>query len=467
MTHLIEHPEITTVHATRQSISTLCLAFLVTLAACGDDPTGVNAPVMVITSPVTGLTIAEGTLLRLEGDGTDFEDGAIPDDALSWSSSVDGDLGTGRALDIPSATPGLHTITLSGTDNEGNVGTATVMVDVQALDFIDGTVDDPQIGLVVNSIGSAVRLFQLGDPTQIRDIPIGASASLTPTGISVLGDWGAVPLGNAASVAILDLRAEQIDGFFFFPSGNATGSSWVNATTVVVANQETDVIGKFSPGQANDTITETLSVTQFPSSVLAISDSLILVVSSNLDDSYAPAGDGMVTGVDPRTMTLVDTVRTGGENAQVGDLGPDGMLYVINTGDYVNPSTLAVIDPSTMTRVKVVGGFPSGSGDVHVDSNGLVFVSSFFGGTVVWDSSSETFLRDGSDPVCAPIAGGGCRGAFVTHTSSDGTLYQSFFGSVADGLAPQLFVYSPGTFALTDSIDSGLSPVGLEIATFR
>jgi hypothetical protein len=422
---------------------------------------------MVITSPATGLTVAEGSLIRLEGSGTDLEGGAIPDDALSWSSSVDGDLGTGSALDFPSPTPGPHTITLSGTDGDGNVGTATVTLEVQALDFIDGTVDNPEIGLIVNTTGSAVRLFQLGDPSQARDIAFGASASLTPTGISVLGDRGAVPLGNAASVAILDLRAQEIEGFFFFPSGNATGSSWVNETTVVVANQETDVVGSFSPDQANDTITNTLSVTQFPSSVLAISDSLVLVVSSNLDDSYAPAGDGMVTGVDPRTMTLVDTVRTGGENPQLGDLGPDGMLYVINTGDYVNPSTVAVIDPTTMTRVKVVGGFPAGSGDLHVDSNGLVFVSSFFGGTVVWDSSSETFIRDEADPVCAPIAGGGCRGAFVTHTASDGALYQTFFGSVADGLAPQVFVYSPGTFALTDSIDSGVGPVGLEIATFR
>jgi hypothetical protein len=72
---LTEHPETAPVSTIRPSIGTLCLALLVTLAACGDDPAGITAPLMVITSPATGLTVAEGSLIRLEGSGTDSSTG--------------------------------------------------------------------------------------------------------------------------------------------------------------------------------------------------------------------------------------------------------------------------------------------------------------------------------------------------------------------------------------------------------
>ncbi len=437
------------------------------IAACEDDPTGVNAPVALIASPATGSTFAEGEGMTLRGSATDLEDGPVPASSMAWSSSIDGDFGTGTEVTVTNATVGIHTITLTATDSQGNEGSTEVMIKVEALDFIGGTPTDAQIGVVVNSTSNSIRLFQLGAPTEIRDIELGASGTVTATGISVRGDRGVVPLGNAASVAVLDMRTQEIDAYFLFASGNATGSTFVDDDVVLVANQTTDELGRFAISQSSPDITQTVAVTQFPTDVIAISDSLALVVSGNLDDSYAPAGDGVITGVDPRTMTVVGTASTGGQNPQFGSLGPDGLLYVINTGNYVDPSTLAIIDPATMTRVKLIGGFPSGSGDIHVDAEGLVYVSAFFGGTVVWNSTTEVFVRDGADPVCAPVAGGGCRGAFSTYTSADGSLYQAFFGSASEGLDPQIFVYEAGTFALTDSVASGQGPVGIEIATFR
>lgn len=441
-------------------------ALLLTAAGCGDDPTGVNAPVVLISSPGTGAVYAEGVRIRLVGTATDFEDGALEGASLSWTSSIDGPLGTGDDLTVENASPGLHEIRASATDSDGNAGTASVTVSVEALEFFEGTPDDPQIGVVVNTLDNSLRLFQLGDPTESRDIALGASSAVTATGISVRGRYGAVPLGNAASVALIDLTTQRVESYFLFPSGNATGSTFVDDDVVLVANQTTDEVGRFSVTQTSSDITATVPVAPFPTDIIAVSDSVALIVSGNLDN-FVPAGDGMITAIDPRTMVVRDTVGTGGENPQFGALGPDGLLYVVNTGDYVSPSTLAVIDPGTMTRVKVVGGFPAGSGDIHVDAQGLVYVSAFFAGTVVWDPNAESFVRDESNPVCAPLAGGGCRGAFSVRTAADGSLYQVFFGSAPDGLAPQVFRYAVGTFALTDSVDTGQGPVGIEIATFR
>lgn len=456
---------------TNTALCSTSLLVLLAITACGDEaptgPVGPSSPTAVITSPASGLAIHEGTPVSLAGTATDPQDGTLGDAALAWSSSIDGALGTGSALEVASPSVGVHTITLTATDSDGNTGNASVSLLVEELEFIDGTVGDPQIGFVVNSSGNAVRLFQLGDPGENRDIALGASSAVTPTGISIRGETGVVPLGNAASVAVIDLRTQQIDGYFLFESGNATGSAFVGAGTVLAANQQTDQVGRFMLGQVGGSIGDLVSVTQFPTSIVPFADSLAFVISANLDDSYAPAGDGVVTAIDPRTMTVAAEIETGGSNPQFGDIGPDGMLYVMNTGDYVTPSTLAIIDPASLARVEVVEGFPAGSGHVHVSRGGTLFASAFFTGTVAWNTATKAFVRDGADPICAPLDGGGCRGAFAVHTAADGALYQTFFGSASAGLSPQVFRYAPETFALTDSIDSGLGPVGLEIRTFR
>jgi hypothetical protein len=319
----------------------------------------------------------------------------------------------------------------------------------------------------VNSSGNALRLFQVGDPSDYREIALGASSAVTPTGVAIRGGRAIVPLGNAASVAVIDMRAQQIEGYYLFSSGNATGSAFVDDVTVLAANQSTDEVGRFTIGQTDNAISQTVPVPPFPNDIIVVSDSLALIVSSNLDDSFAPIGEGIVTAIDPRTMTIVDALSTGGNNPQFGSLGPDGYLYVVNTGDWVNPSSLVVIDPATMTQVRLVDGFGAGSGAVHVDANGLVYVSAFFLGTVVWDSGTLSFLRDPSDPLCAPLTGGGCRGAFSAYTGADGSVYQTFFGSASQGLDPWVFRYAPSSFELTDSIPSGLGPVEVEIHTFR
>ena len=441
---------------------------MLTVLACSEEmPTGPNAPTAVIAAPASGLTVLEGASVRLAGSATDPQDGPLEGAALAWSSSIDGVLGTGSTLDAELPSTGVHTITLTATDADGNTGDAAVSVLVEELEFLDGTLAEPQIGIVVQSLANAVRLFQLGDPGERHDIALGASSAVTATGISVRGETAVVPLGNAASVAVIDLRTRQIESFFLFASGNATGSAFVDDWTVLVANQHTGEVGRFTLGQAGGMVGELVAVTQFPTAIVPFSDSLAFVISANLDENYAAAGDGVVTALDPRTMTVAGTVETGGTNAQLGAIGPDGMLYVVNTGDYVNPSTVAVIDPRTLERVDVVGGFPAGSGHVHISRDGILFASAFFAGTAAWNTGTRQFVRDASDPICAPLAGGGCRGAFAAHTAADGSLYQTFFGSASQGLPPRIFRYEPGTFALADSIDAAGGPVAVEIRSFR
>lgn len=338
-----------------------------------------------------------------------------------------------------------------------------------ARSFLDGTAADPEIGIVVNSTGKAVTLFQLGAPDSTREIALGASSTVTPTGLSLRGELAAVPLGNAASVALVDLAGERTERFFIFASGNATGSAFVDDTTVLAANTSTNVVGKFTTGQASDAISDTVHVAPAPTAVVA-AGGRGFVISGNLDENFTPIGDGIVTAIDPSTMSVVGTVGTGGQNPTAATVGPDGKLYVVNTGDFVSDGSVAVIDPSTLHLDDVVSGFGPGPGSIHIDAAGVAYVSGFFTGTVVWNTHTRQFVRGPDNPVCAPntqAAGSPCRGAFDAAPAADGSLYQVFFGSASDGLTPYVFVYRPGPFALADSISVGVGPSSIDIRSFQ
>lgn len=331
--------------------------------------------------------------------------------------------------------------------------------------FLAGTDDDPQIGLVVNSTGQALTLFQLGAPTESRQVALGASSSVTPVGLSVRGDRVVVPLGNAGSVALIDPESLRAERFFLFPSGNATGSAFVDDRTVLAANQTEDYVGRFRVDQEGDAVDETVSVAPHPTSI-TVRDGRAFVLSSNLDEDFQPAGDGVITVLDPASLEVRGTVSTGGTNPQDAAFGPDGLLYVVNTGDYASPGTLAVIDPDALERIDLVDGMGTGPGSIWIDADGTAYISGFFFGTLVWDTGSRAFVRGPENPVCAPLDDGGCRGAFDAELGEGGRLYQVFFGSASQDLAPWVFVYEGEGYELTDSVSVGAGPSSIDIHTF-
>ncbi|CAA9344852.1 MAG: hypothetical protein AVDCRST_MAG68-3212 [uncultured Gemmatimonadetes bacterium] len=324
---------------------------------------------------------------------------------------------------------------------------------------------DGEIGLVVNSTGKYLTLFHTDRPTETRQIPFGASSSVTPTGISVRGRYASVPLGNAGSVALVDLEALRITRFFLFPGGNATGSAFADDTTLLAANFQADYVGRVTVGQAGDSIRQRVDVAPAPTEIV-MAAGRAAVISSNLDDKFQRIGNGVVTFLDPRTLQVQGVVRTGDTNPTNAAVGPDNLLYVVNTRDYTADGSVTIINPQTMTVVATVPGFGPGASGIHIDDAGLAYVSSFSTGTVVWNTRTRTFVRGVDNPLCARLASGACRGAFDVATDVQGNVYQAFFGSKSQGLASNVFVYRAGTFALTDSIGAVNGPTAIEVRSF-
>jgi hypothetical protein len=333
-----------------------------------------------------------------------------------------------------------------------------------ATSFLKGTSGNPQIGLVVNSTGRALTLFKLGAPKDTEVIALGASTSITPVGFSLRGTTAIVPLGDAASVAQIDLTTQHITRFFLFSSGNATGQAFVDDTTVIAANETQNYVGRFTFGQAGDAITDTTSVAASPSDI-EVANGNAYVISAVLDAQGASTGPSVVTKLNGRTLAVLGTAQTGGTNANAAAIGPDGRLYVVNTGDFVSPATLTVLDTATLAPVGngVYPNFGVGGGAITIDGTGLAYVSSFFGGTVIWNTTTQSFVRASDNPLCV-MANSACLGAFAAAPDAAGDVYQLFFGSQSN--PPWAYVYTHGTFALSDSIAVGQGPAAIRIATF-
>lgn len=97
-----------------------------------------KSPEPVIISPPDTATFFLFEPIILKGSAFDPEDGPIDGDSLSWSSDIDGALGSGRELTLTSLSPAEHLIMLSTLDSDGNLGTASTTLTILAEPDSDG-----------------------------------------------------------------------------------------------------------------------------------------------------------------------------------------------------------------------------------------------------------------------------------------------------------------------------------------
>jgi subtilisin family serine protease len=95
--------------------------------AAGSAPIN-QTPQVTISSPTDSARFDSGTAVSFQGTATDFEDGNLTS-SLSWTSSLDGPLGTGGALTTV-LRDGVHTVTTSVSDSGGRSGSDAITITV-------------------------------------------------------------------------------------------------------------------------------------------------------------------------------------------------------------------------------------------------------------------------------------------------------------------------------------------------
>lgn len=262
-------------------------------------------------------------------------------------------------------------------------------------DPIAPDVSTREIGIVVTSTDLALTIFDVEDPDVSETVGLGADGS--PVGVAMRGRYAAVPMGIVPAVAIVDLYDRALVRTVGLPEGSgATGVAFLNDSIALVANPD---LGSVTPVNVRaGTAGAEVEVGRYPQGVV-VDDGRAYVLNAELE-SFQPDGPSTITVLDAESLAVLDTIELSGQNAAAGALGPDGRLYVIQSGSFgVDDGALSIVDLGTGAEIDFVEGFGGFPGSIAVDDAGLVYVGAFGVGMLVWDSETETFVRGLDDPV--------------------------------------------------------------------
>jgi Matrixin/Fibronectin type III domain len=116
------------------------------------------APIIAIVSPSNRSTFASGDPVNFSGSADDAQDGNLAA-AIQWTSSVDGQIGTGGSFSRILSS-GVHTITASVTDSAGLMASSQVTITVSAAPAASST---PTSGATLTARGYKVKGSQTVD----------------------------------------------------------------------------------------------------------------------------------------------------------------------------------------------------------------------------------------------------------------------------------------------------------------
>jgi len=261
------------------------------------------------------------------------------------------------------------------------------------------TDDVRRIGVVLNSVDISLTLFTVfPDDSEGATSTVGLAPAGSPVGFSVQGRLAAVPLGTVPAVAIVDLLEEEVSETIALPEGSgATGSAFANDSILVVANPNLNSVSPVN--YRRGTVGEEIPVGTFPQEVVSLADRLY-VLNAELGPDFLTAGPGTITVLRRSDLSVAGTIELSGRNPVGGAPGPDGRLYVVNSGDFGEGNgSLSVVDPVAVDEAAHHGGFGEFPGTPAFGFFGLLHVPSFAYGLAIWEAASGTFSRSPTDPL--------------------------------------------------------------------
>lgn len=190
------------------ALLSLVIAFALVQCGGGDDggpvdpgPDPNESPSVSITSPDDGASFEAGADVTFQGNASDPEDGSLSGTSLTWSSDLDGELGTGTSITVNDLAEGTHQVTLEATDSEGATASASVSVAIEggsSGNVVDMTIED---NAFVDPQGAentdASVTIDLGQTVRWTYVSSGSSVHTVTSGEGVDGDDGdGVPDGG-------------------------------------------------------------------------------------------------------------------------------------------------------------------------------------------------------------------------------------------------------------------------------
>ena len=263
--------------------------------------------------------------------------------------------------------------------------------------------DPEEVLLAVNSTANTLSIVPVDAPSSAVAVALGGTTP-TPTGVSAREGVAIVPLGLDNAVAVVDLRAAAVIRTIPLPENSgATGSAIVDDSIAYVGNPNINSVSRINYVTG---ATSEVPAGVYPSGLIFTRGKLF-VINANLDSTFSPAGPSWLTVIDPAINAEapgIDSIGLTGEgNAAFATVGSDGLLYVMNTGDYFSgEGRLSVVDPLTRAEVASYAGFGTGPGNVAADADARIFVSSYTQGVMEFNLDSNKVVRGAGQGVPIP-----------------------------------------------------------------
>ncbi len=337
-----------------------------------------TAPSATITAPTTGASFSVGSSVNFTGTGTDNEDGSLTGASLTWTSDVNGAIGTGVSTSSSTLSIGAHVITLTATDSGGLTDTDTINITIFNTAPV-ATITAPTTGSVVTA-GDTVNFSGTGSDVEDGtltggslvwsssvDGPIGTGTSVSTAALSVgahlitltatdthsgVGTDSVNITVNAVPVASITSPSDgtsfnALDTIAFTGTGSDTEDGTLSGASLVWSS---DVAGDIGTGDS------------FSIGTLASGAHVITLTATD--------GDG-ASGTDSVLITIVgnlpDTGQTGDYTATFGEDSD----YVINPHQYTKLDASGnALDPSALVWATVRDDVTGLIWEVKTDDDG-------------------------------------------------------------------------------------------------
>ncbi len=409
-----------------------------------------QAPVATIAAPANAASFAPGAVVSFAGTGADPEDGALTTSSLVWTSSRDGQIGTGAAFSTSTLTTGAHVITLTARDVNGATGTATRSITIAALNsppVANFTASCPTSQCTLDASASTDNLgivryaWTWGDGrTENKVLPITRN-TWAVTGIYTITltvtDAGGLTNTISKQVPVPDLPPvvtiiAPVGGNVFpqgapvtfagsatdFEDGTLAGSSlwWSSSVNGPLGNGATISTSALTPGTHTITLsaadvlgavgtatrTITIAANQSPSAVIATpaSNTTYLIGST-------VAFAGSATDPEDGTLSGASLVWTSSRDGQIG------------TGTTISTSTLSAgVHTITLTATDSRGAIDAASIAVTINRPPSASISSPVANATLVAGTSVTFSGTATDPEDGVLSGA----SLVWASSRDGQI---------------------------------------------
>ena len=213
------------------------------LDSCSGGP-GNTAPSANISAPADSSSTDEGQSISFSGSASDAEDGDLSA-SLSWTSNLDGSIGSGGAFSNAGLSVGTHTVTASVTDSGGLSATDSISIVVNST---GGGNTAPTVVISTPAEGSSTDEGQSisfnGSASDAEDGDLTASLFWTSNLDGSIGNGGAFN-NSDLSVGTHTITASVTD------SGSLSGADNVSVTVNSTGGGNTMSVAALTGGSAS------------------------------------------------------------------------------------------------------------------------------------------------------------------------------------------------------------------------